>query len=239
MDNGQREMHVDREALFGICARHHLPATIPAVVPEPYIPYIPEDWNGILVLAEAQNLSDTNRAYREKLLAADTRLRYGRLGPIYGIGIEPWADGTMPFAVEAAFGVDPKQCAISNAIPWSQAVGRTNVTPATAMIRAAAPFLLEVLRELRPNTVLVCGKRSQWVFDEMRLCEAPPWRLIRANSASPLGTAQLIREFPLQQVEQRFPSVATLMKKYSSSRYWKNRVAFACHVVQLVHGGVR
>ena len=42
--------------LITICQRYVLDAHSLVVVPEPYIPLMPEQWNGTLVLAEAQNL---------------------------------------------------------------------------------------------------------------------------------------------------------------------------------------
>ena len=49
-----------KERLFEICASHITPSEISVVIPEPYVPFVPDDWNGILVLAESQNLSQTS-----------------------------------------------------------------------------------------------------------------------------------------------------------------------------------
>lgn len=45
--------HEDK--LVAICKNYILPKKDRATVSEPYIPYIPKSWNGVLVLAEAQN----------------------------------------------------------------------------------------------------------------------------------------------------------------------------------------
>ena len=47
--------------LYEICSRHHSKAQ-GVVIPEPYIPHFPPvavggEWNGVLVLGEAQNLA--------------------------------------------------------------------------------------------------------------------------------------------------------------------------------------
>jgi hypothetical protein len=71
--------------LISICENHTLPLTINAVVKEPYIPYLPEKWNRILVVAEAQNLSDTN--YVNGLINAPIETRIRRLGTLAKIGM--------------------------------------------------------------------------------------------------------------------------------------------------------
>lgn len=72
--------------LLDVCRRNILDNEQLAVVPEPYIPYVPESWNGLLVLAEAQNLSEaTNSRYRAVLLGMGADERMQRLGNIENI----------------------------------------------------------------------------------------------------------------------------------------------------------
>lgn len=47
-----------RQSLVDICQAERYKGSTAVVESVPYIPYIPENWNGVLVLAEAQNLSE-------------------------------------------------------------------------------------------------------------------------------------------------------------------------------------
>lgn len=42
------------DEMIWVCGRHVLPARVRAVVPEPYVPFFPERWNGTLVLQTVQ-----------------------------------------------------------------------------------------------------------------------------------------------------------------------------------------
>jgi hypothetical protein len=42
---------------LAVCRRFRDTAPTETIFPEPYLPYVPSDWNGILVLAEAQHLA--------------------------------------------------------------------------------------------------------------------------------------------------------------------------------------
>ena len=110
--------------LFEVCSRHHL-ATWQGrqvVIPEPYIPHFPVDgvqWNGVLVLAEAQNLANTDYDYPGRLQRAraegNREALWNRLNlswsrfpepfatPADGIhrdvAIRPWQNGVIPFVV--------------------------------------------------------------------------------------------------------------------------------------------
>ena len=56
---------MNNDQMIQVCKRHILPQHVHAVVPEPYIPYIPDKWNAMLVLAEAQNLSSGSFEYKK------------------------------------------------------------------------------------------------------------------------------------------------------------------------------
>ena len=57
---------------------------------EPYIPFIPSNWNGIIVLAESQNLSSTNEDYVQYLNSLSISERMKRLSLGYdSIGVDP------------------------------------------------------------------------------------------------------------------------------------------------------
>jgi hypothetical protein len=62
-----------------ICKQYGPLGTIHAIIAEPYIPFVPEDWNGVLVLAESQNLSKKNASYVAWLNGLSARDRIRRL----------------------------------------------------------------------------------------------------------------------------------------------------------------
>ena len=69
-----------------------------ATIPEPYIPYVPNPWNGTLVLAEAQNhakRSGQEPGYLDwlKSLSSDERIERLYLWS-EDLGIQPWDDGS-------------------------------------------------------------------------------------------------------------------------------------------------
>ena len=60
------------KGLLTICEAFQRPKSENVVIEEPYIPYIPDKWNYVLVLAESQNLSSRNSDYVQELLATKT-----------------------------------------------------------------------------------------------------------------------------------------------------------------------
>ena len=91
------------EKQIQVCQKHTLPEEVDVVIREPYLPYVPENWNGLLVLAEAQNLSKTNEEYVSELRGMSSDDLYFRLSDPADLGIMPWDDGSLKLAVEAAF----------------------------------------------------------------------------------------------------------------------------------------
>ena len=113
-----------KEKLLKICKKYIPSKGDNAVIPEGYIPYIPEDWNKILILAESQNLSHKNNEYVDWLKSLASLERMDRL-KIHknGIGIQPWDDGSLKLVIESALNKKAENTAVSNAVLWSQ---RTN-----------------------------------------------------------------------------------------------------------------
>ncbi|NTJ39282.1 hypothetical protein HQK29_16785 [Vibrio vulnificus] len=71
---------VDVEGLISTCKKYILTIKIQLLIGEPYIPYIPNNWNGVLVLAESQNLSAGNNDYVQSLYNMSQDERIQRLG---------------------------------------------------------------------------------------------------------------------------------------------------------------
>jgi hypothetical protein len=223
--------------LIEICYRHVLPVGVPAVIPEPYIPYIPVKWNGVLVLGEAQHLGKKNFDYRKWLVDADRPTRVTRLRQESGgLGIAPWDDGTLPFAVEATFGVLAEECAVSNAVPWSQVnANDDNANPSAELVALATGFWKEALPALAPSRVLACGQTARSVFEPLR---CPSWQVMFPRLPSTRATASLVNRFREASIATRFPSVAQKAKERPEwlSKYRANKIAYACHMVTLKPG---
>ncbi|MCK9303803.1 MAG: hypothetical protein M0P27_00210 [Bacteroidales bacterium] len=64
------------DKLIKICEEHILPASALAASKEPYIPFIPKKWNGVLILVENQDLSKKNASYVEWLNGLSAKHTY-------------------------------------------------------------------------------------------------------------------------------------------------------------------
>ncbi len=69
----------NREKLIAICQKYVVSESVNVVIKEPYIPYVPKNWNGMIVLAESQNLSSTNEGYVQSLKSKNADKRINRL----------------------------------------------------------------------------------------------------------------------------------------------------------------
>jgi hypothetical protein len=178
------------QELFDVCERHAL-ASGDVVVPEPYIPHLPKspkEWNGILVLAEAQNLSSAKvRQYRESLealhKAGDYEALHDRLNGdlhessgLQGVGIGPWDDGTIKLAVAVLRGVETiDQLAVSNAVLWSSKTNAAREKIARQSKTASVQFWRDLLPILQPTEVWAFGGTAREV---MRRAGVPSIRLL-------------------------------------------------------------
>ena len=226
-------------SLIDLCARHTLPAHIPAVLPEPYFPHLPAPWNGVLVLGEAQHLGRKNDAYRQTLRAADSIARYSRLNvDKTQVRITPWDDKTLPFAIEAALGVRAEECAVSNAVPWSQVnEADDNANPSQELMEHAQRFWRNLFSILTPTHVIASGGVSRTVLDLIAAQPGQSARFFFPRLPSPRSTASLIRLFPESTVGERFPSVARKIQEHPDwlAKYRTNKIAYACHMVECVN----
>lgn len=234
------------DELLEICRRHILPLAYEGrpyyvVVPEPYVPFIPENWNGVLVLAEAQNLSKGSPDV-EWLTSATSDERIFRLGRDGRIAIQPWEDGSLKLAVEAVLGIRAAWTAVSNAVPWSLVDEKgNNKNPTPKLINRSKGFWSELLPALKPAHIVTAGGVARRVItgalakcDDSPLCTA--WPLPSPRLFSPIS--QTIDEVELM---RRFPEVATAM---SQNPDWvktrrPNKVLFACLAVAAVKGHAR
>jgi hypothetical protein len=166
-------MTFDRDKLLHICKGHTF-GQAGMAVPEPYIPFFPQGplaWNGVLVVAVAQNLSDTNRGYRSWLVEASQQVRQDRLSTYFAeygiIGVGPWDDGTIKLAIAALRGADAvKRVAVSNAVLWSGGDSGTSEALSKQAERNSVSFWTEVLEVMNPAEVIAFGAIAGRVMKE-------------------------------------------------------------------------
>ncbi len=229
------------DRLVRICRKHVLPSESCAVVPEPYVPYVPPKWNGVLVTAEAQNLSSTNAAYISWLNAQGATGRIRRLYDYPQIGVAPWTDGTIQIALEAALGVVPEQVAVSNAVPWS-ILGdkKRNANPSDQMIERARSFWSEMLSSLQPKILVVCGKVGSLVFSDAVRSSSPETKSYQLCNSSSTLLSRISNLFDADDLLNRYPEVAQVVARRDelTKSYRRNKIFFACHAFSIIrmHG---
>lgn len=131
-----------------------------------YIPFIPDNWdnNKILILFEAQNLSNTNEAYVKHLNNLEESGQIQRLYPEYRykpkrkIGITPWDKGYLDFPLKVCFPeFNFSDFAVSNAVLWSLAEGKTNISPSPKTKQESSQLWNEMLKKMDPNYIITVG----------------------------------------------------------------------------------
>ena len=226
------------EVLSDICRQHVLPLAYDArpcrvVVPQPYFPFVPKNWNGVLVLAEAQNLSKGN-PYVEWLESATDNERISRLGRDGRIAIQPWEDGSLKLAVEAALEIEAARTAVSNAVPWSLIDEKgNNKNPTPDLINRSKVFWSDLFKALKPKHIVTAGAIARQVItgaiknpDDCPLRTS--WPHPSPRLFSPIS--QTINEAELL---QRFPEVAKVLRQNPDLIKMRkmNGVLFACLAV--------
>lgn len=230
---------LDLALLDRLCRRHILPSSHLAVVGEPYMPFTPPKWNGILVTAEAQNLSAKNEEYRSWLLKLSRAKRIRRLSERSPVAVAPWSDGTLQMAIEAACGVRADQTAVSNAVPWSLvAESGTNANPSDELTMLARAFWRDLLPAIQPRLLVACGKIGRTVFSSDTLDQVKGLKthfLSLPSSSLMSRTSGLFSEADLL---DRYPEVRAVVDRRPDfvASYRRNKIFFACHAVSIVRG---
>ena len=225
-------------ALLDACERHTLSEQFieasNVVIREAFVPYVPPQWNGCLVLAEAQNLSNTNGGYVRRLQGLSSRDRMNRFAK--GPAVAPWDDGSLPCAIEAAFGLDSSQAAVSNAVPWSRVtVGGANANPSAEMEDKAVQFWRDLLPLIEPTLVISAGNVAARVLKRAD----PEGRFgpKKVRLPSPQAMSRISGMFSGDDLQRRYPEVHRVvqMKPDWFKQHKRNKIFYACHVVSL-HG---
>ena len=224
------------EDLLSICKNHILPEDADAVIREPYIPFIPDPWNRVLVLAESQNLSRGSEKYIRSLNELTSTGRMKRLGCIGDdIGVYPWDDGSLKLALLAAFGCDPEQTGVSNAVLWSQRGARKeNVNPDINLQDSSSDIWSEFLNILNPQLVICSGNIADRVignsgWDGKRIKIRLPARTAMSRVSGMFSQNDLLKRYP------EVKAAAGQHPEWVEGNYSRNKIFFACHVASL-HG---
>jgi hypothetical protein len=230
---------MNHDDLLEICHRHTLASGYDVVVAEPYIPYVPANWNKILVLAEAQNLSSTYSGYVESLKRKTPEEKFLRLmGNGGNLGIMPWDDHTLKLAIEAAFGTPAENTAVSNSVVWSQVdeQGRKNLNPGIELQNKSIEFWSELLPCVNLACVVACGKIAKGIMNEVHNRMTNAFRIYKLASPSGMLLSRMSYLFDTNDLLQRYPEVRQVADNHPEwlQKHRKNKIFFACHAVSTI-----
>lgn len=219
---------MNREKLIAICLKHTLREEVSVVISEPYLPYIPSKWNGILALAESQNLSSSYHDYVQNLRDMAGKERVTRLQNFEDLGIGPWDQGFLKIALKAALNIDPDFTAVSNAVPWSLVTEKKgNKGPSSFLESRSAYLWIELLRELRPSGIITCGAVAS------RVVTKAVWKGAVTEIIHPDRMRFLRKEKDEESLLTEFPEVKKIINGH---REWikgseKRIIRYSCHVI--------
>lgn len=203
-------------------------------MPEPYIPFIPSNWNGCLILAEAQNHSKKNDAYLSRLKRLISEAKMLRLYEEEDkLGCQPWDDGSLKFALACISDDAPERWAVCNAVLWSRrSPSGSNATPSDFMKNNSVTVWTQYLEVLKPRWIVAAGKVAREVIDKA------DYTGDRLNLLlpSPLNLQRLSTLFETDDLLKRFPEVASKLEKYGNlieGKGYSNKILYACHVVSM------
>ena len=227
-----------RRRFIEICMKHrHL--GIPGVVfAEPHAPFVPPTWNGILVLAIAQNLSGTpkNVEHRQSTSDASPEAKVLRLGTGGKVQVGPWDDGALKLAVEAALSERAGETAVSNAILWSESEDPSKV-PGPPLQRASVKVWAEMLPLLRPRVILTAGRAAFDVVRALAKLQGEPWLHVPLRFP---GWRFGPRKLPFERARllSKYPEVERAIQQHPD---WLGvdplrTIVFGCHAVEEAQG---
>jgi hypothetical protein len=146
------------ELAISVCREFAKSAPDGVVFKEPYLPYVPTAWNGVLVLGCAENLGAKTIAekYRQRLLAMKSKQPESLFHRLHGDDVpgRPWGDDRIKLSLRAIWPkIDFQHLAFSNAVPWSITTagkgGKIKDTPPTPeMVDHAVDFWCSLMPAL-------------------------------------------------------------------------------------------
>jgi len=237
-----------KEALLNVCKKHRYQNSENVIVPEPYLPYMPENWNGILVLAESQNISpgdeydkwlDELKTEPGKLMTRLEQIPYKNKPDWIGVG--PWDDGTIKLALQAIFeganlALKLEDVAVSNAVPWTKKTNGRNVNPdKEEMQPKAAKFWKNIFDVWQPDikALVILGKVAKEV---MASADVKEEKCLKLRLPSPKGINPVSGMFSCDDLKERFTEVQKALdtlKMNKEVKQYKMKVFYACHAVSL------
>lgn len=231
-----------RQKLVKICLDYGAyQGSTDVVVDIPYIPYIPDNWNGVLVVAEAQNLNigayadcSVERKICRLYPDYDNTQSYAVDGPFPILDVKPWEDGSIPLALKAALNLDPYKTAVCNACFWSRREGNANANPNKEMQDQSRELWKEMWCALEPHIefVVTCGTIAASVFDFVG------GKRKKLRSPSPNAMSRVSGMFRKDDLLERYPEVKTAYEEIKFDEndisYEQNKIFYACHVVSLL-----
>jgi len=224
-----------KDNLLEICKKFIIESN-DVVIAEPYIPYIPENWNGILVLSESQNLSKTFDDYVNKLNAMTFKNRIDRLYIGENLRVLPWDDGTLKLAVEAAFKVNADHTGVSNAVLWSQRnENGTNKNP-SGFINEQSVFIWDsFLKIIKPKRIITVGKIARSIIKQTNWSNENKIRIIPLRSASKMALSRVSGMFYEDDLLKRYPEVNHVIENNKEwvKKFRLNKIFYACHAISI------
>ena len=228
-----------KDQLIEICESKMLDGSQGAIFPEPYIPYIPDKWNGVLVLAEAQNLAKSNDNYVATLKNYDKRKKIERLYHAVKtenrVRIQPWDDGSLQLAVEV-LNEEPDKTAVSNSVMWSlRNKNGANKTPTAELKKNSRAIWTKLLKEMNPKIILTAGAVARSVIQ-------PIWSLekqVNLRSSSPVAMAVLAGRTASKEVDSTRETINRLKKKYPDwfKKHSRFKELYIWHTIKTVNKG--
>ena len=244
-----------KDQLFKICKEHYITekelkdykGELVNYDHYPYAPYIPKNWNKILVLGGSQKIKAANngkKEYRESLMDLSENEMIFRLGnpvvtykkPDQFIGVEPWDNGYLKIAMISCFPESRlDEYGISNAIPWEMSKDNKNWN--ILLNNKSTKFWKVLFSILKPKyvitvgndalyTILVCYPRKEMKFKFFNLM-AP---------LAPIGSRGIFNEsdlyFRYPEVRYAIETNPKIIKR--SDPNWRRYVFFAAHAVSKI-----
>jgi len=228
-------MYKDRKAkLLAICSKNVLKKLGEETVPESYIPFIPNNWNGCLVLAEAQNHSKKSDAYLSRLKMLSSEAKMLRLYEEEGkLGCQPWDDGSLKFALACVSDDEPERWAVCNAVLWSRrSSSESNENPSDVMKKNSVKLWAEYLKELNPTWIVCAGKVAREVITETGY----KGKRLNLLLPSPQNLQRQSTLFDTDDLLKRYHEVESKLGEYEKTfeeEDRKNIIFYACHAVSM------
>jgi len=240
-----------QEKMIKICEEFTDKVPHNVVIKEPYIPYIPENWNRILVLAESQNLAkeEDRKPLREKNKRERFLRLYEERKSSGYLGIGPWDDGHMKIALKAIEpylkmengGLNIDEVAVSNAVPWSLVEGNSNKSPTEELKELAVEFWKRIFSVWLPNDnnfeIFTFGRTAQRIIynagKESKFLYLPAGQHFNGGKSF----------FDCQDLLKRYPEVEKVKKELEQlpllkdTKLGDSHIFFACHAVSQANIG--